>query len=50
MALQAKHYNSKHKSYKYNVRNLIYYNSQNIELIRSSKKLDWKFYGLYKVI
>ena len=50
VAAQAKHYNSKHKPRKYNVGDLVYLNSRNIESTRPSKKLDWKFYGPYKVI
>ena len=47
---QAMHYNSKHKPRKYNVGDFVYFNSQNIESTRPSKKLDWKFYEPYIVI
>ena len=50
MAAQAKYYNLKHKPRKYNIRDFVYLNSQNIESTCLFKKLDWKFYGLYKVI
>ena len=40
VAAQAKHYNSKHKLRKYNVGDLVYLNSQNIESTCLSKKLD----------
>ena len=48
--MQAKHYNSKHKPRKYNIGDFVYLNSQNIKSTRLSKKLNWKFYGPYKVI
>ena len=40
VAVQAKHYNSKHKPRKYNIGDFVYLNSQNIESTCSSKKLD----------
>ena len=48
--LQAKHYNSKYQPCKSNIKDFLYFNSQNIELICLFKKLDWKFDRLYKVI
>ena len=48
--MQAKYYNSKHQPCKYNIRDFVYFNSWNIESTRLFKKLDWKFYGLYKMI
>ena len=50
VAAQAKHYNLKYKSRKYNVGDLVYLNSQNIKSTCPSKKLDWKFYRLYMVV
>ena len=50
VAFQAKYYNSKHVARKYNVGNLIYLNSKNIDSIRPTKKLDWKFYDFYTII
>ena len=47
---QARHYNSKHKPRKYNIRNLVYLNSQNIQSTCLSKKLNRKFYGPYTMI
>ena len=40
VAIQAKHYNTKHKPYKYNVGNFVYLNNQNIKSTRPSKKLN----------
>ena len=40
VALQAKHYNSKHKPHKYNIGDFVYFNSQNIKSTHPSKKLD----------
>ena len=40
VAAQAKYYNLKYKPRKYNVKNFVYLNSQNIESTRPSKKLD----------
>ena len=50
VAAQVKHYNSKHKLRKYNIGDFVYLNNQNIESTRTFKKLDWKFYGSYKMI
>ena len=50
VAVQAKYYNLKHKPRKYNIGDLVYFNSQNIKSTRPSKKLDWKFYGPYTVV
>ena len=47
---QAKYYNSKHVAREYNVGDSVYLNSKNINSTRSTKKLDWKFYGPYKII
>ena len=40
MALQAKHYNSKYKSRKYKIGDLVYFNNWNIKSTHSFKKLD----------
>ena len=50
VAAQAKHYNLKHKLRKYNIGDFVYLNSRNIKSIHPFKKLNWKFYGPYKVI
>ena len=50
VAFQAKYYNSKHIAREYNVGDLIYLNSKNIDSTRLTKKLDQKFYGPYTVI
>ena len=50
VASQAKYYNAKHLSQLYNIEDFVYLNSKNIELTRSIKKLDWKYYGPYKMI
>ena len=47
---QAKYYNAKHQQQKYNIRDKIFLNSQNIKLTWPSKKLDLKYYSPYKVI
>ena len=46
---QAKYYNVKHKLQSYKIRDIIYLNSKNIKLMQLSKKLDYKYYKLYKV-
>ena len=46
---QAKYY-FKHLVHQYNVGNLVCINSKHIDLTCLTKKLDWKFYRLYKVI
>ena len=46
---QAKYYNTKHKPRTYNVGNMVYLNSKNITLTWPSEKLNFKFYGRYKV-
>ena len=50
VASQAKYYNAKHFPQLYNIENVVYLNSKNIELTHSTKKLDWKYYGPYKMI
>ena len=50
VVLQVKHCNLKHKPHKYNIKDFVYLNSSNIKSTCLSKKLDWKFYGPYKVI
>ena len=50
VAVQAKHYNLKHKLRKNNIRDFVYLNSWNIKSTRLFKKLDWKFYRLYRII
>ena len=47
---QAKYYKAKHQQQKYNVEDKIFLNSRNIKSTQPSKKLDLKYYGLYKVI
>ena len=49
VALQAKYYNSKHFPRTFAVGDFVYLNSKNIDLTRLSKKLDWKYYGLYQI-
>lgn len=44
-----KFYNKKHRPKLYNVKDKVFFNSKNIKLTRLSKKLDYKFYRLYKV-
>ena len=46
VAAQTKYYNSKHLARQYNIGNLVYLNSKNIDLTHPTKKLDGKFYGL----
>ena len=50
VALQTKFYNAKHLSRSYNVGEFVYLNSKNIDSTRPTKKLDWKFYGPYKIV
>ena len=50
IASQAKYYNAKHLPKLYNIGEFVYLNSKNIDPTRPIKKLDWKFYGLYRVI
>ena len=50
VAAQAKYYNFKHLTCQYNVGNLVYFNSKNIDSTCLTKKLDQKFYGPYKMI
>ena len=47
--MQAKYYNVKHQQRKYNVGNKVFLDSQNIKSTWPSKKLDLKYYDLYKV-
>ena len=47
---QAKYYNRKHKLQRYNVGDYVYLNSKNIDSTRPTKKLDWKFYGPYRIV
>ena len=47
---QAKYYNTKHKQQKYNVGDMVFFNSQNIKSTWSFKKLDLKYYSPYKSI
>ena len=46
---QAKYYNVKHKLQSYKIKDMVYLNSKNIKLTRSSKKLDYKYYGSYQI-
>ena len=46
---EAKYYNAKHKPQSYKIRNIIYFNSKNIKSMWPSKKLDYKYYKLYKM-
>jgi hypothetical protein len=47
-AKQFKYYNAKHISKIYAIENKIYLCAKNIKSTRSSKKLDYKYYKLYK--
>ena len=47
---QAKYYNKKHQQQKYNVRDKVFLDSQNIKSTQPSKKLDLKYYSPYEVI
>ena len=44
-----KYYNAKYKPQSYKVGNMVYLNSKNIKSMRPSKKLDYKYYRLYKI-
>ena len=46
---QAKYYNAKHKPQSYKVGDIVYLNSKNIKSTWVSKKLDYKYYGSYKM-
>ena len=46
---QAKYYNAKHKPQSYKIGDMVYLNSKNINLMRPSKKLNYKYYGPYEV-
>ena len=46
---QVKYYNGKHKPQLYKVKDMVYFNSKNIKSTRPSKKLDYKYYGPYKI-
>lgn len=48
--LQAKYYNSNHLSQLSYVEDFVYLNSNNIDLTWLTKKLDWKFYSLSKMV
>ena len=50
IAVQTKHYNAKHLLRIYNVGEFVYLNSRNIDSTHLMKKLDWKYYGPYKVV
>ena len=49
VALQAKYYDLKYLLRTFAVRDFLYLNSKNIDLTRLSKKLNWKYYGLYQI-
>ena len=46
---QAKYYNKKHTSYTFKAGDKVYLNNKNIKLIRSSKKLNYKYYGPFEI-
>jgi hypothetical protein len=46
---QFKYYNAKHISKIYAIENKMYLYAKNIKSTRSSKKLDYKYYELYKI-
>ena len=47
--VQAKYYNKKHTPRKFKAGEKVYLNSKNIELTRPFKKLDYKYYGPFKI-
>ena len=49
VASHAKYYNKKHLDRIYEVSDLVYLNSKNINSTRPTKKLDWKYYGPYRI-
>ena len=46
---QTKYYNKNHTPRKFKAGEKVYLNSKNIESTRSSKKLDYKYYGLFEI-
>ena len=46
---QAKYYNKKHTPYTFKAGDKVYLNGKNIKSIHPSKKLDYKYYGLFKI-
>ena len=46
---QAKYYNKKHILHIFKAEDKIYLNSKNIKSMRLSKKLDYKYYGSFKI-
>ena len=46
---QAKYYNKKHTLRTFKAEDKVYLNSKNIKSMRPSKKLDYKYYELFKI-